>query len=491
MLGLAYWAGQFASQVTDGHSVYQDMVRLSRYITTLHDQEPVSFQRLSPKSAKSKEYKLDSLKIEEMEKAIEDEAKDDPRYLQDVVAAAIVIATRIPNSEISEDSTKMNDFVAICEDLIKWALTTGQEDEITNECQISRKKKKPDVAMNTAKALVKATSEESINEKKHLVNHVKALKHLGQAFFELENFDQAKIKLNESINECNQILEQDPTAREVKVLKAETLQTLGKCHFELGDFDFCKINSKESSKDCFDNALELVYELHQNRAELYSLVTSEDFLPKLDSELAASIHLDISNTLLELNDFEYALKHSNKGETIITGLHKDQQTKENIVPMYLTKGKCLMHVGDLFNAIDVLKEALGVNKDISEKLDFLKDWKMEKAAFNAYLATCYMSSGQLLEAYDQSKIALEECEKISKVEGHFKCKLSAEILKTGWPTSLFGVGCNVYVSSFKDKQKFVPYEYILKGQKLLLLLLLTYFLNYQIDKMPKMKKFFF
>ena len=81
LLGLAYWAGQFASQVTDGHSVYQDMVRLSRYITTLHDQEPVSFQRLSPKSAKSKEYKLDSLEIDKMEEAIEDEAKNDPRYL--------------------------------------------------------------------------------------------------------------------------------------------------------------------------------------------------------------------------------------------------------------------------------------------------------------------------------------------------------------------------------------------------------------------------
>ena len=138
MLGLAFWAGQFASQVTDGHSVYQDMVRYSRYVTTLHDQEPVSFQRLNPKSTKSKLYNLDSLEINEMEEAIEEEAKDDPRYLQDIVAAAIVITTRIPNSEISEDSTKMSDFVAICEDLIHWALTNGQEDEITNECQDRR-----------------------------------------------------------------------------------------------------------------------------------------------------------------------------------------------------------------------------------------------------------------------------------------------------------------------------------------------------------------
>ena len=427
MLGLAYWAGQFASQVTDGHSVYQDMVRYSRYVTTLHDLEPVSFQRLAPKSAKSKEYNLDSLQINEMEKAVEDEAKTDPRYFQDVVAAAIVIATRIPNSEISEDSTKMNDFVAICEDLIHWALTTGQEDEITNEYQEKRKRKKPDVAMNTAKALVKATSEESINEKKHLVNHVKALKHLGQAFFELENFEQAKIKLNECLNECNQILDQDPAAREVKVLKAETLQTLGKCHFELGDFDFCKNNSKESSKDCLDNALELVYELHQNRAELYSLVTSEDFLPKLDSELAASIHLDISNTLLELNDFDNALMHAEKGENLTRGLAQDQQTKEKIVPMYLTKGKCLMHTGQLFNAIDVLKEALDVNKDTLETEDFLNNWKMEKATFNAYLAVCYMSSGQLYDAYDQVKIALDDLDEVSKVKGHFKCKLLTTI----------------------------------------------------------------
>ena len=409
-MGLAYWAGQFASQVTDGHSVYQDMVRYSRYVTTLHDQEPVSFQRLTPKSSTSKQYNLDSLEINEMEKAIEDEAKDDPRYLQDVVAAAIVIATRIPNSEISEDSTKMNDFVAICEDLIHWALTTGQEDEITNECQTSRKKKKPDVAMNTAKALVKATSEESIKEKKHLVNHVKALKHLGQAFFELENFEQAKIKLNDSLVRCNEIIDQNPS--EVKVLKAEILQIQGKCHFELGDFDLCENNSTESSKKCLENALGLVDRFKKD----------QDLTP-YNSELVASIHLDLSNTLLELNDFDNALMHAEKGENLIRGLPQDQQTKEKIVPMYLTKGKCLMHVGELFKAIEVLKDALDVNKDKVETEDFLNNWKMEKATFNAYLAVCYMSSGQLLEAYDQVEIALDECKKVSKVEGHFKCKL--------------------------------------------------------------------
>ena len=386
------------------------MVRYSRYVTTLHDQEPVSFQRLTPKSSKSKIYNLDSLEINEMENAIEDEAKNDPRYLQDVVAAAIVIATRIPKSEISEDSTKMNDFVAICEDLIHWALTTGQEDEITNECQISRKKKKPDVAMNTAKALVKATSEESIKEKKHLVNHVKALKHLGQAFFELENFEQAKIKLNESLVRCNEIIDQNPS--EVKVLKAEILQIQGKCHFELGDFDLCENNSTESSKKCLENALDLVDRFKKD----------QDLTP-YNSELVASIHLDLSNTLLELNDFDNALMHAEKGENLIRGLALDQQTKEKIVPMYLTKGKCLMHIGDLFNAIGVLKEALDVNKDTLETKDFLNNWKMEKATFNAYLAVCYMSSGQLLEAYDQVEIALDDCKKVSKVEGHFKCKL--------------------------------------------------------------------
>ena len=388
------------------------MVRYSRYVTTLHDQEPVSFQRLNPKSTKSKLYNLDSLEINEMEEAIEEEAKDDPRYLQDVVAAAIVIATRIPNSEISEDSTKMSDFVAICEDLIHWALTNGQEDEITNEFQDRRKKKKPDVAMNTAKALVKATSEESINEKKHLINHVKALKHLGQAFFELENFGQAKIKLNESLDRYEKIIDQNPS--EVKVLKAEILQIQGKCHFELGDFHLSENNSTDSSKNCLETALKLMEK-------------DQDLTP-YNSELVASIHLDLSNTLLELNDFENALMHAEKGENLIRGLAQDQQTKEKIVPMYLTKGKCLMHVGDLFNAIGVLKEALDVNKDTLETKDFLNNWKMEKATFEAYLAVCYMSSGQLLKAYKQVERALDDCKEVSKVEGHFKCKLLTTLL---------------------------------------------------------------
>ena len=152
------------------------------------------------------------------------------------------------------------------------------------------------------------------------------------------------------------------------------------------------------------------------------LKKDQDWTP-YNLELVASIHLDLSNTLLELNDFDNALKHAEIGENLIRGLAQDQQTKEKIVPMYLTKGKCLMHVGDLFNAIGVLKEALDVNKDTLETKDFLNNWKMEKATFEAYLAVCYMSSGQLLKAYKQVETALDDLDEVKKVEGHFKCKL--------------------------------------------------------------------
>ena len=75
----------------------------------------------------------------------------------------------------------------------------------------------------------------------------------------------------------------------------------------------------------------------------------------------------------------------------------------------------------IFNHVVFLHTDL--NKVKLETENFLNNWKMEKATFNAYLAVCYMSSGQLLEAYDQVKIAVNDCKKVSKVEGHFKCKL--------------------------------------------------------------------
>ena len=44
--------------------------------------EAVTLQRISPKSDESKEFLLDSLKIREMEKVIEEESKNDLRYFR-------------------------------------------------------------------------------------------------------------------------------------------------------------------------------------------------------------------------------------------------------------------------------------------------------------------------------------------------------------------------------------------------------------------------
>ena len=56
--------------------------------------EPITFQRISPKSDESKLFKIDTLNIDAMVNEITNEAKCDISYFQDILAASIVIAAR-------------------------------------------------------------------------------------------------------------------------------------------------------------------------------------------------------------------------------------------------------------------------------------------------------------------------------------------------------------------------------------------------------------
>ena len=83
--GLGFWMGYFASRTFDGYHQYMDA-------KAMHP--PGVFMRMWPKT---KEFvDTDDLRLQKMLDAVEEEKKADPRYLQDIIVSALVIAARLP-----------------------------------------------------------------------------------------------------------------------------------------------------------------------------------------------------------------------------------------------------------------------------------------------------------------------------------------------------------------------------------------------------------
>ena len=272
-----FWLGEFSNKVTDGDAVYQEMKRFSEQFANTTKIESTTFQRLAPRSEVSKDFKLDSLKIEPMKKAVKDEAEDDPRYFQDILAAAIVIAARKIEGE-----EKLDVFASICVKMVKWALYTGQK----AGKDLKTKKKIPEMGFNIAKALHKAAADIAKNN----VSHLKSLNYFGETLFELEQFSKAR----EKFEECKSIFYSDYSDTRddeyIIRLKARVLRYLGKCHYELGDYD--------ESEETFIEAIE----------------TTQNLPKSQDTDiLRAQIKINMSLTLLELNEFKrlwkWLMKH--------------------------------------------------------------------------------------------------------------------------------------------------------------------------------------
>ena len=244
-----FWLGEFSQKVTDGDAVYQEMKRFSEHFANTTNIEPTTFQRIAPRSEVSKKFQLDSLKVDKMVLAVKEEAEEDPRYFQDILAAAIVIAARKIN-----EAEKLDDFGSICVKMVKWAVDYGQSEG--NEPKAKLKKKKiPETGFNIAKAFHKVAADIAKNK----VNHLVSLRCLGESLFELEKFSKSK----EKFEECKGILDSqysDTVDDKVIKLKATVLRYLGKCHYELGDFDESEeslIEAKETAKK-FRDSIEIV-----------------------------------------------------------------------------------------------------------------------------------------------------------------------------------------------------------------------------------------
>ena len=356
------------------------MKRFSEHFANTTNIEPTTFQRIAPRSEKSKDFQLDSLKIHEMESEVHKEGEEDPRYFQDVLAAAIVVAARK-----IEEKEKLDDFATICVEMVKWALYTGQNEGKN----LKRKKKIPEVGFNIAKAFHKAAADIDKNK----VNHLKSLRCFGEALFELEQFSKAKKKFEE----CKGILDShysDNLDDKVIKLKVRVLRYLGKCHYELGDFD----ESEETLIEAKETAQKL---------------------PALEEDaekLIAEIEINISLTLLELNEFKKAREMSNNA---FHGLSGEWLTKARLV-----RGKCFMDLENYSRAISdfnidsiTAKEKVAkLSKKTIIRRALMKEDKMMEATLISYLGYCYLCSGQLKKAEEYTLKGFEDYEEISRSE---------------------------------------------------------------------------
>ena len=154
-----FWLQYFPCQVSDGFAVYSDTKKH-------YESQNVIFQRLFPRSEESELYPMDELDVEAMINTIENEKRDDPKYFQEILVAAVVIATRIIEDHF-------DDFRSFCSFLLEWTL----------------RKNKPETAFYISKAM------EKLFRKNLDFNYAVALYYLGFSYFDLEKFSDAKEEL--------------------------------------------------------------------------------------------------------------------------------------------------------------------------------------------------------------------------------------------------------------------------------------------------------
>ena len=364
--------------MTDGDAVYQEMKRFSEHFANTTNIEPTTFQRIAPRSEVSKDFQLDSLKINKMEEAVQEEAEKDPRYFQDVLAAAIVIAARKIETE-----EKLDVFASICVKMVKWALYTGQKENL------KKKKKIPEMGFNIAKAFHKAAADIAKNN----VSHLKSLNYFGETLFELEQFSKAREKFEECKRIFNSHYSDTRDDEYIIRLKARVLRYLGKCHYELGDYD--------ESEETFIEAIE----------------TSKKLPESQDTDILRSqIKINMSLTLLELNEFKQALEMANE---TFSGLSAEWLTKARLV-----RGKCFMDLENYSRAIEDFNiDSLTAKQKVAKfskktmiRRALMKEDKMMEATLISYLGYCYLSSGQLKKAEENSVKGFEDYEEISRSE---------------------------------------------------------------------------
>ena len=122
-------------------------------------------------------------------------------------------------------------------------------------------------------------------------NYIKALKFLGESYFEIEDFVRAKFQLEECKNVASK-MDKELILDDSVIIRAQ--QILGKCYYELSDYTLAK-------------------------EELEEALESTSLL-----DIQASIKLDLSKSLLEFNFFNDALKMA---EEAYTFYKKDDKCK--------------------------------------------------------------------------------------------------------------------------------------------------------------------
>ena len=356
--------------------------------------EPVTFQRIAPKSDGSKLFKIDELDIGAMVNVITNEAKCDISYFQDILAASIVIAARKIGLPKSEEPENIDSFASICIEYIEWALYTGPKMKNQHDSK-TQNKKVPEVGLNIARAFHQISMDLAKNQE----NHLKALKCLGESFFELERFRRASDKLRE----CKEIIDKNHSAtksKDILEIKIDVLCLLGRSQYELGNFD--------TSEDYLDEAVEVLKMDNKN-----------DKKPE-HQELSAKINLDLSKTLLEFNEFDLALDKVAKAIGYLSG---EPEKRAKIV-----RGKIKMSKEDFSGAInDFILQAkhndvrglsnIEMRKDIRNEIARLVSQnKMLEATLISYLGYCYLSIGEMVDAEFWGTEGFKQYEKISKSE---------------------------------------------------------------------------
>jgi tetratricopeptide (TPR) repeat protein len=193
-----FWVQYFPDQIMDGFGVFMDT---KNYFEVLQKRDAV-FQRLCPNSEAAGQFAMDELDIDAMLNAVHNERLNDPVYLQNILATALVVAAR------KAESKQLDSYSELASAVITWSHQTQQ----------------PETGFNIAKSWLKLV--QKVDETSdHLTN---AMLFRGLSLYYLTRYPEAI----DSLKGCLEILKKRPA----EDLKIRVLYALGECDFMLSTY---------------------------------------------------------------------------------------------------------------------------------------------------------------------------------------------------------------------------------------------------------------
>ena len=326
--GLKFWMGYFPCRSLDGYH---------HYFEAKAKHPPGHFMRLWPKSKVFDEFSTDDLRLTEMQEGVAKEKLEDPRYLQDIIVSALVIAARFSNAHC---------LIQIAKIVIEWNVKT----------------KNAEKGLYVARAIAKIETEDQA-----LKNEM--IYYLALSYYGLNNFAQAD--------------------QEFQKIDMSTVTTNSKFWTLKGKLAYHKGNL-EDSKVILDHAKSMASQTNEvndilafnNNDQLKTMLKDKEIKEQLvmlnnlkiednDKAMMAKVASLKGQCWYMNEDLKKSLKEHDKAVEYWNGVLEREEDPE-MIKAYHRAGKAYLRNFQAEKALELLEQAYGLALKMYKGIDMSK-----------------------------------------------------------------------------------------------------------------------